>query len=190
MSHLTPEQKVFVVQHLATDHSNQEVIALLKDVYGVKASSQQISFYNPETTNGDERLSKELEDEFYRAREQYRTQKAYLPITNRNYRLRKLQKILDDPQTGRSPKAVTAVVELYEKIEGGMFQSRANAATPEEVADYVGELVADMRAGIVAAVKDPEQQQRALDEIENRLAKRSQQGGGSGHDAPEGRPAA
>ena len=121
MAELSEEQKLFVVDCLATYSTPSQVVEQLAETFAFKASAQQICAYNPSTVAGA-RLSEELKARFAETRQRFLAARADIPITHKNYRLKRLQDLLDNPMTGRSPKTVIAVLKLYEEIDGGVYQ--------------------------------------------------------------------
>jgi hypothetical protein len=94
-----------------------------------------------------------------------------------NYRLQALQDLLDDPVLSRNPEMVKDIIEMAEKIEGGMYRQRASdGASAAEVTEYVRELMEEVKEVIRTHVKSPEEQDAILAEIK----KSRKLAGGSG----------
>lgn len=92
MAKLTPEQKLFIVQRLAVFDTPEMVVKAVKEEYGVQVSRQQMQLYIPGSYNARS-LSKHLVEAFNETRKRFRDNLEEIPIANKSYRLRALDRM-------------------------------------------------------------------------------------------------
>lgn len=121
MATLTDPQKVFIVERLACFASHAEIIEAVRETYGLNVSRQQLQRYDPATVNG-KALSAELRAVFERTRESYLRETGQIPIAHQAFRLRLLQKLLDD--NARNPDLRMRLLEQAAREVGGCYTRR------------------------------------------------------------------
>lgn len=121
---LTEDQKLFIVELLATFHRPSQVVALLREQYGIEATRQQVDAYNPATLAG-RRLSAELRDHFAEIRKAFLADRESIAIAQVNYRQRirdeMLSELMDLPANRRNPMLLMDLLEQAAKDEGGYW---------------------------------------------------------------------
>lgn len=95
MAALKEPVKIFIVQSLACFDTPQQVADAVKQEYNIEVSRQQVAAYDP-TKYAGRNLSKKLKELFERTRKDFRENVEDIPIANKAFRLRELQKMYDD----------------------------------------------------------------------------------------------
>ena len=166
---LTPEQKLYVIERRAEFVSVARICAEWKVVWGKEAtppSPQSLAIYDATTQIGEAKLSPEHQAHFRRHREGFLEDRSRIGLSHANYRLQALQSLLDDPVFSMNPEMVQSIVEMAEKIEGGLYRQRASdGASAAEVTEYVRELMEEVKDVIRTHVRSPEEQDAVLAEI-------------------------
>lgn len=128
MATLNDGVKAFIVQALASFDSPTQVVALVKDEFGLELGRQQVSAYDPTKSQG-RNLSKKWRDYFNSEREKFKKERENIAIANRAYRLKRLQKIVDD--AGKNSFLVMKALEQAAKDEGGMYTNTRIEKAPD-----------------------------------------------------------
>jgi len=102
MARLTPEQQTFILTALACYDTPTMVMQAVKDEFGVEISKQQMNGYDPTTVNGNKNLSQKNKDLFFRVREEFKRDVSAIPIANKAYRLRSLQRFMEQAAEKRN----------------------------------------------------------------------------------------
>ena len=157
MAALSTEVKAFIVQSLACFEPPTKVIELVKEDYGVVVSRQQVSQYSPGNAMAAN-LSKKWVDLFNSTREKFQNEISDIPIANKAYRLRVLNRMMTAAEKMKNlsltaqlmEQAAKEVGEAYtnkQKLEhsgpnGGVIQSATlNLKEFEEIARKLNEEV-------------------------------------------------
>ena len=128
---LTGAQKFRIIDLNAAYNKPAEVMRVMQEEFpGIKLSKQQVDGYNPDHVNG-RNLSAEHIELFHARRKFYRETIEAVPLSSPAYRLRVLQKIVDDPMQQMNARLMLDIVETVEKIEGGLFTNRRELSGPE-----------------------------------------------------------
>jgi len=101
MAALKEPVKIFIVQSLACRDTPQEVADLVKQEFGIEIDRQQCATYDPTKRRG-KNLSKKYVQLFEETREKFDTGLIDIPIANKFYRLKEIQKMYDD--SGRNKR--------------------------------------------------------------------------------------
>lgn len=150
MAALPTEVKAFIVQSLACYESPAKIIELVKEEFRLTISRQQVSAYDPSNAMAKS-LSKKWVDLFNATRERFQNEISDIPIANKAYRLRVLNRMAAKSE-GMKNIALTAslmeqaakeVGDAYTnklKVEntgknGGPIQTQTTNLTPQEAAD-------------------------------------------------------
>lgn len=150
MAALPTEVKAFIVQSLACYESPAKIIELVKEEFRLTISRQQVSAYDPSNAMARS-LSKKWVDLFNATRERFQNEISDIPIANKAYRLRVLNRMAAKAE-GMKNIALTAslmeqaakeVGDAYTnklKVEntgknGGPIQTQTTNLTPQEAAD-------------------------------------------------------
>ncbi len=95
MAKLTEPMKVFIVQSLACFETPQQVADAVKTTFKVEVERMQCANYDPTKPTG-EKMSQKLKDLFYRTREDFKKNIEDIPIANKAFHFKELQKMYDD----------------------------------------------------------------------------------------------
>lgn len=162
MAALTETQKRFVVERLACFETPAQIKKAIQETFGVDVSASQVCFYDPNSAQGSKELSKELKALFFQTRERFITDEAAVAVSHRTYRLRRLQKLLDDEKIAKNPAMVMDLLEQAAKEVGGMYTNKREISgpsgkpieikTPER--DEAGKELDEWRKGQMAILTD------------------------------------
>ncbi|NNH01633.1 DUF2280 domain-containing protein [Acinetobacter sp. ANC 5414] len=95
MAALKEPVKIFIVQALACRDTPQEVADIVKQEFGIEIDRQQCAAYDPTKRRG-KNLSKKYVLLFEETREKFDAGLIDIPIANKFYRLKEIQKMYDD----------------------------------------------------------------------------------------------
>ena len=95
MAALKEPVKIFIVQSLACFETPQQVVDAVREEFGIEIERQQVASYDPTkaTCRG---MSQKLKDLFYRTREDFKKNIEDIPIANKAFHFKELQKMYDD----------------------------------------------------------------------------------------------
>lgn len=123
MASLKPEVKAFIVQSLACfDPPSQVVDAVLKE-FGIKITRQQAESHNPTKASG-KTLAKKWVDMFNATRERFQNETADIPIANKAYRLRALDRMAAKTETMKNFALTAQLIEQAAKECGDAYTNK------------------------------------------------------------------
>jgi len=120
---LSTEVKAFIVQSLACFEPPTKVIELVKQEFGVEVSRQQVSQYSPGNAMAAN-LSKKWVDLFHATRERFQTEISDIPIANKAYRLRVLDRMMTSAEKMRNIALATEIIEQAAKECGDAYTNK------------------------------------------------------------------
>ncbi|ENO0837452.1 DUF2280 domain-containing protein [Enterobacter hormaechei subsp. steigerwaltii] len=123
MAALSTEVKAFIVQSLACFEPPTKVIELVKQEFGVEVSRQQVSQYSPGNAMAAN-LSKKWVDLFHSTRERFQTEISDIPIANKAYRLRVLDRMMTSAEKMRNIALATEIIEQAAKECGDAYTNK------------------------------------------------------------------
>lgn len=123
MAALSTEVKAFIVQSLACFEPPTKVIELVKQEFGVEVSRQQVSQYSPGNAMAAN-LSKKWVDLFHATRERFQTEISDIPIANKAYRLRVLDRMMTSAEKMRNIALATEIIEQAAKEVGDAYSNK------------------------------------------------------------------
>lgn len=123
MAALSTEVKAFIVQSLACFESPTKVIELVKQEYGVEVSRQQVSQYSPGNAMAAN-LSQKWVELFRSTRERFQTEISDIPIANKAYRLRVLDRMMNNAEKMKNIALATEIIEQAAKEVGDAYTNR------------------------------------------------------------------
>jgi hypothetical protein len=94
MAALKEPVKIYIVQALACMDTPQQVADAVKLEYGLEIDRRQCALYDPTKRSG-KNLSKKLKVLFYRTRADFKGNILDIPIANKSFRLRELQRMYE-----------------------------------------------------------------------------------------------
>ncbi|ADU69441.1 DUF2280 domain-containing protein [Pantoea sp. At-9b] len=123
MAALKPEVKAFIVQSVACfDTPSQVTEAVLKE-FGIKINRQQVEQHDPTKASG-KRLAQKWVDMFNATRERFQTELADIPIANKAYRLRALDRMATRTEGMKNFALTAQLIEQAAKECGDAFSNR------------------------------------------------------------------
>lgn len=138
MAALTTEIKIFIIQALACFDSPSTVAKAVDANFGVSISRQQVEIHDP-TKRCSKGLAKRWVYLFHDTRAAFHRAIADIPIANRSYRLRVLDKMAVDAEKAGSLWMACRLFEQAARECGDMYLSRRRQ--PGESAHRSGGLV-------------------------------------------------
>ncbi|ENQ3507688.1 DUF2280 domain-containing protein [Enterobacter hormaechei] len=108
MATLKGEVKAFIVQSLACFDTPSQVVELVKKEFGLSITRQQVESHDPTKANG-RGLAQKWVDMFNATRERFQNEISDIPIANKAYRLRVLDRMATRAE-GMKNLALTAEI--------------------------------------------------------------------------------
>lgn len=109
MATLKEPVKIFIVQSLACRDTPQEVADLVKQEFDLIIDRSQVALYDPTKRRG-KNLSEKYVLLFEETREKFDSGLIDIPIANKYYRLKEMQKMYDD--SGKNKKTKQSLLKL------------------------------------------------------------------------------
>lgn len=109
MATLKEPVKIFIVQSLACRDTPQEVADAVKQEFGIEIGRQQVAAYDPTKVRGKD-LSQKFVDLFNKTREEFDKGAFDIPIVNKFYRLREIQKMYE--KAGKNVQLRQSLIKL------------------------------------------------------------------------------
>lgn len=145
MAKLSEAEKRFIVQALACYDTPTQVVDAVKEEFGTVLDRGHVGCYDPTKVAGKQ-LAKKWRDLFEETRKRFRKEVAEIPIADQAYRLRQLQRMLQDAMSRKNVVLASQLLEQAAKEAGGAFSNRREISGPNggpvPVAPTVIELVA------------------------------------------------
>ncbi len=123
MAALSSEVKAFIVQALACYENPAKVIELVKDEFKVTISRQQVSAYDPANAMAKS-LSKKWVDLFNTTRTRFQNEISDIPIANKAYRLRTLDRMATSTEKMKNFALTAQLIEQAAKEVGDAYSNR------------------------------------------------------------------
>ncbi|CFB70202.1 MULTISPECIES: DUF2280 domain-containing protein [Yersinia] len=123
MAALKPEVKAFIVQALACYDTPSQVVAQVKQEFSLTLTLQQVSSYDP-TKAIAKNLGQKWVDLFNSTRSRFQTEISDIPIANRAYRLRALDRMATKAETMKNFAMTAQLMEQAAKEVGDAYTNR------------------------------------------------------------------
>ncbi|CRY83000.1 DUF2280 domain-containing protein [Yersinia intermedia] len=123
MAALKPEVKAFIVQALACYDTPSQVVAQVKQEFNLTLTLQQVSSYDP-TKAIAKNLGQKWIDLFNSTRTRFQTEISDIPIANRAYRLRALDRMATKAETMKNFAMTAQLIEQAAKEVGDAYTNR------------------------------------------------------------------
>ncbi|MFG6654939.1 DUF2280 domain-containing protein [Scandinavium sp. M-37] len=123
MAALSTEVKAFIVQSLACFEPPTKVIEQVKAEFDVVVSRQQVSQYSPGNAMA-EKLSQKWVDLFNATRTRFQTEISDIPIANKAYRLRVLDRMATNAEKMKNFGMTSQLIEQAAKEMGDAYTNR------------------------------------------------------------------
>jgi hypothetical protein len=131
MAVLRGEVKAFIVQALACFDTPSQVVAAVKTEFGIEISRQQCESHDP-TKFAGQRLGQKWVDLFHQCRARFRDETADIPIANRAFRLRAMNRFVERAETTKNIVLAMQILEQAAKETGDMYVNRHRREEPED----------------------------------------------------------
>ncbi|BEL80132.1 hypothetical protein SM12BL3_14390 [Serratia marcescens] len=123
MAALKPDVKAFIIQSLACFDTPTLVVESVQKEFGLKITRQQVESHDPTKVSGKS-LAKKWIDLFYTTRERFKTEISDIPIANKAYRLRVLDRMATRTETMKNYALAAQIVEQAAKECGDAYTNR------------------------------------------------------------------
>lgn len=120
MAALKPEVKTFIVQALACFDTPSQVVASVKEEFGIEISRQQAESHDP-TKSGGRTLADKWRTLFNETRERFKSETGDIPIANKAFRLRALNRMAIEAEKKRNYPLAAQLMEQAAKESGGAY---------------------------------------------------------------------
>ena len=116
MATLKEPVKIFIVQSLACRDTPQEVADLVKQEFDLVIDRSQVALYDPTKRRG-KNLNKGYVQLFEETRKKFDSGLNDIPIANKYYRLKEIQKMYDDSGKNKKTKQVL-LKQAFQETDG------------------------------------------------------------------------
>lgn len=124
MATLNNKVKAFVVQGLATYMTPSEVVEAVKQEFdGLEITRQQVSNYNPNNAAAIN-LSQKWKDLFKQFRDDFNNDIQAIPIANKAYRLRMIDRMARDAEKSKNRPLAASLLEQAAKEVGDVYTNK------------------------------------------------------------------
>lgn len=123
MAALKPEVKAAIVQMLACYDSLSIVVDAIQKDYGIKVTPQQVESHDPTKVSG-KGLAKKWVDLFNATRDRFLNEISDIPIANKAYRLRVLDRMMNNAEKMRNIALATEIIEQAAKECGDAYTNK------------------------------------------------------------------
>jgi hypothetical protein len=123
--------KAFIVQALACFDTPSQVVEAVQKEYGISVTRQQVETHDPTKTSG-RGLAKRWVTMFEDARKRFREETAEIPIANRAYRLRAMNRFVEKAETMKNIGLAMQILEQAAKEVGDVYVNRNRKDEPDD----------------------------------------------------------
>ncbi|MGE8098107.1 DUF2280 domain-containing protein [Pseudomonas fluorescens] len=131
MATLNNEVKGFIVQALACFDTPSQVVEAVKQEFGIEISRQLCESHDPTKRSGVN-LAKKWVTLFHDTRKRFREETAEIPIANRAFRLRALNRMADKAENMRNIPLAVQIIEQAAKEVGDIYVNRQRKEEPDD----------------------------------------------------------
>lgn len=124
MAALKDEVKAFIVQALACFDTPSQVCQAVKEQYGIEVSRQLCERYDPTKYSGRD-LGQKWKTFFEECRKRFREETVDIPIANRAFRLRAMNRFVEKAETMKNIGLAMHILEQAAKETGDIYVNRA-----------------------------------------------------------------
>lgn len=143
MAALSTEVKAFIVQSLACYETPAKVIELVKENFNVTVTRQQVSAYDPANAMAKS-LSKKWVDLFNATRDRFKNEISDIPIANRAYRLRVLDRMAASAEKMKNLGMTAQLLEQAAKEVGDVYTNRQKLEHSGQVVQSISSLMDEL----------------------------------------------
>lgn len=123
MATLKGEVKAFIVQSLACFDTPSQVVELVKKEFGLSITRQQVESHDPTKANG-RGLAQKWVELFHETRRRFQTELSDIPIANKAYRLRALDRMMTRAEGMKNMALAASLMEQAAKEVGDAYSNK------------------------------------------------------------------
>lgn len=123
MATLKGEIKAFIVQSLACFDTPSQVVELVKKEFGLSITRQQVESHDPTKANG-RGLAQKWVELFHETRKRFQTELSDIPIANKAYRLRALDRMMSRAEGMKNMALAASLMEQAAKEVGDAYSNK------------------------------------------------------------------
>lgn len=123
MATLKGEVKAFIVQSLACFDTPSQLVELVKKEFGLSITRQQVESHDPTKANG-RGLAQKWVDMFNTTRERFQNEISDIPIANKAYRLRVLDRMATRAEGMKNLALTAEIIEQAAKECGDAYTNK------------------------------------------------------------------
>ena len=123
MAALKNEVKSFIVQALACFDTPSQVALAVREEFGIEVTRMQCESHDPTKRAGRD-VAKRWKVLFHDTRKRFREETAEIPIANRAYRLRAMNRFVEKAETMKNIVLAMQILEQAAKEAGDMYVNR------------------------------------------------------------------
>lgn len=123
MATLKGEVKAFIVQSLACFDTPSQVVELVKKEFGLSITRQQVESHDPTKANG-RGLAQKWVDMFNATRDRFQNEISDIPIANKAYRLRVLDRMATRAEGMKNLALTAEIIEQAAKECGDAYTNK------------------------------------------------------------------
>ncbi|AZC52285.1 Phage protein [Pseudomonas chlororaphis subsp. piscium] len=131
MATLKNEVKSFIVQALACFDTPSQVVDSVKNEFGVVVTRQQVETHDPTKAAG-KGLAIKWQTLFHDTRKRFREDMAEIPIANRAYRLRAMNRFVERAEGMKNISLAMQILEQAAKECGDVYVNRQRKDEPDD----------------------------------------------------------
>lgn len=146
MATLKGEVKAFIVQSLACFDTPSQVVELVKKEFGLSITRQQVESHDPTKANG-RGLAQKWVELFHETRKRFQTELSDIPIANKAYRLRALDRMMTRAEGMKNMALAASLMEQAAKEYG-------DAYTNKQKVEHSGGLAVSSVASVMDEIGD------------------------------------
>lgn len=123
MATLKPEVKAFIVQALACYDTPSQVVDEVQKEFKLKITRQQVESHDPTKASG-KGLAEKWVELFKATRTRFQTEITDIPIANKAYRLRALDRMMNKAESMRNMALASSLIEQAAKECGDAYTNK------------------------------------------------------------------
>jgi hypothetical protein len=129
MAALKNDVKAFIVQALACFDTPTQVSQAVKQEFDIDVTRQQVEQHDP-TKRAGVNLAAKWQTLFHDTRKRFREETAEIPIANRAFRLRAMNRFVERAESMKNIGLAMQILEQAAKETGDMYVNRARKEEP------------------------------------------------------------
>ena len=123
MTALKPDVKAFIIQSLACYDTPSQVVEAVQKEFGIKITRQQAESHDPTKASG-KTLAKKWIEMFHATRKRFLTETSDIPIANKSYRLRVLDRMATKTEGMKNFSLTAQLIEQAAKEVGDAYTNK------------------------------------------------------------------